>query len=243
MKSFRIRLKQFIREQHGITLIEALTACTLFFILLLPLSSMYIKGIGLYANTQTQTLLRNEADFLLGTIMDKVANSSSFELANDSDETDSTRLFTHPAIQAMIQPEDVRNLQNSLVTYNRYISYNSTSGRTESSIPRVIYQFHQLSPEQRTNPNLYQRFSYSSSYLVSGRFALHDDNKRLVIYLVIAPRGNETFRQDGRTAAFATWDDVMDELTTQEAGKLPDTIHMIRTEFAVNNVGKGQGHD
>ena len=229
--------RRHLLKEDGVTLIEILAACTIFFILLLPLSSMYTKGISLYANTQAQTSLRNETDFLLGTIMNEVGNASSFELENDTSETTSTRIFTHPSITSMVRTEDNGNLRNSIVVYNRSLSYDDNSQRTESIIQRAIYRFHPPSADQDTN--LYRTFPHTASYLVSGMFATSSDHKKLIVYLVIAPRGTQTTQQDGRTTAFANWDDVLAELTRQPEGKLPDTIHMIRTEFAVNNLVKG----
>ncbi|WCN38544.1 PilW family protein [Aneurinibacillus uraniidurans] len=254
-------------DERGLTLIEVLAALTIFFAILLPLTSVYTKGVSLYATTRTQTDLRNEADFVLGDIMrtlrehkesatepnksDSISPVSSFELKNYPSDSEDTlkRIFSNRLAGGMMD-ETARNAaQNAALVYYRSVKLVSRDPNnqdeekiTQSSVSRVGYVLSETLPAG-TN-GLYQRFPIQDNrYLIDGLFEMTTDgSQKLIVYLLIAPRGEQITTSDGETTQFRNVEDVEAELNRLENAhetKLPGYIHLVRTEFAVNDLIRG----
>lgn len=250
-------------DERGLTLIEVLAALTIFFAILLPLTSVYTKGVSLYAATRTQTDLRNEADFVLGDIMrtlrehrepDNPNNGSpvsSFELKDYPSDSEATlkRIFSHRLAGGMMD-ETARNAaQNAVLVYYRSVNLvfrdpnNPDEEKiTQSSVSRVGYVLSETLPAG-TN-GLYQRFPVQDDrYLIDGLFEMTTDgSQKLIVYLLIAPKGEQITTSDGETTQFRNVEDVEAELNRLKDAhetKLPGYIHLVRTEFAVNDLIRG----
>jgi prepilin-type N-terminal cleavage/methylation domain-containing protein len=241
-----------LQNQRGLTLIEMLLAVAIFLAVVIPLSSIYLSGVSLYQNTQNRTALRNEADFVISDIMNQIQNASYFELADEpTTEDDKARkddlinIFTNTqAGEKVLKIEnetDKRNVQNELIMYTQRVEYKEKEGEnipsTTSTLTRNIYGFDKEEPNTH---NIYRSFNYDQNkYIVDGLFEVDENKKNLIVYLVIAPKGEHPVFKNNQQVEFRDVEDIAKEVKRLGSAKQNEYIHIIRTEIAVNNLRKG----
>ncbi|ERI11295.1 PilW family protein [Aneurinibacillus aneurinilyticus] len=228
-----------LKTERGLTLVELLVAIALFLLIIIPISSYYISGISLYQRTQTETNLRNEADFVLSDIFNTVQNATYFELQpvkNENHKEDLLSIFEKSGtLDFDSKSEEEKNaIKNKL--YYGIFTYKLTLDKDNvSKLKRKGLQFFATDAGGK--------FSYNPSYLVDGLFRLSDDNKKLIVYLLVAPKNSreEENRTDrsGEDMEFKTIEDVKDVINAKGNTSL-HYIRLIRTEFAVNNFKGGE---
>lgn len=252
----RTTIVRYIDNQRGLTLVEMLASITIFVLIFIPLSSVYIRGVELYNQTQEQTSLRNEADFVIGDVMRTVQEATYFEMGDVSNATEFATLleiFRSAKAGKLIdvdtkEPDSL--FTDSLVLYNRSSVYepvdpskpvdsNTNPNVTKWLLTRKNYLF-QL-PASPTAID--QVFAHSPNYLVRGLFRISPDNKSLMLYLVIAPFGAAAFDQEGQQMRFASLQEIRDELNrqaTSDPDRVSSYIRFVKTDFAVNNLRRGE---
>lgn len=260
MRNLLRKCTRYARNEAGLTLIELLASMTIFIVILLPLSSVYISGITTYSKTQVQTSLRNEADFVIGDIMNKLQNASYFDLDTGKGITDEKEevleLF---GSVGMIPDGEDNDFDQGITTYKRKVKYEALDSSAEkspvSTLEKKVYQLVPPSqPEEISNQELYNLFSYDSAYLVYGLFRIRDDettnNKRVSIYLIIAPKAQgDAVEHNGQKTAFKDLAEIKEEVKhlqlNQSAETAPDEntilfnyIYMVKTEVSVNSLSQ-----
>lgn len=237
----RHKLFSYLRNQNGVTLIEMLASVTIFVLIFIPLTSVYIKGVQIYNTTEKQTALRNEADFVIGDIMRTVQDATYFELKNSTNRDSQSELlsiFRNPKAGSLITNTENDSLfADTLVVYKRTNQFDSASGTTHWMLTRENFQF-ALPPGASQIDHL---FNHSQNYMVDGLFRLSADSKSLTLYLIVAPFGEPQFDQDGQQTLFQTHDDILAELNrTETSGRVNSYIRIVQTNFAVSNVRSGE---
>ncbi|WP_027414877.1 PilW family protein [Aneurinibacillus terranovensis] len=256
MKNKAAYLRSFLPNQYGVTLIELLIATVIFLTIVLPLSTVYIQGMNEYKKTKIQTQLRNEADFLLSGIMKQVQESSYFELADDSMLSDQglvtaddketlltifsqTNLLTRNSPTAPSGTPADTDYHQGIISYKQTVAYDSSSGQPSSTLNRKIYTFN-----RGGSTDLFQGFDYdNAAYIAKGLFRVSDDNKKLYIYLVIAPHydpgsassNNQPMFIKGIQASYKNLAEIKAAIDASHH----DFIHVVKTEISINNLGKG----
>ncbi|MGC5326599.1 PilW family protein [Brevibacillus sp. SYSU BS000544] len=236
----RSSIIRYLRNENGLTLVEMLASVTIFVLIFIPLSSVYIRGVELYQKTQEQTQLRNEADFVIGDIMRIVQEATYFELSSTTSTNRQTLLniFSHPKAGTLITAAEAPNYNGNIIQYTRSNVYDEATNRTNWLLTRAIYQFQlPASPSPMDHA-----FVHSPNYLVGGLFRISPDNKQLTLCLVIAPRGDQAiFDQEGQQKKFTSFDEIVAELdNTNRSDQVNSYIRFVRTDFAVNNVRRGE---
>jgi hypothetical protein len=226
-----------------------LLAVSIFLAVVIPLSSIYMSGVSLYQNTQNQTALRNEADFVISDIMNQIQDASYFELADEpTTEDDKARkddlitIFTNTQegeeVLKIESETDKRNVQNELIMYTQRVEYKEKEEEnippTTSTLERKRYGFSHYKSE------IYQPFNYDQNkYIVDGLFEIDENTKNLIVYLVIAPKGEKPVFKNNQQVEFTSVKEIADEFNRLGSSKQNEYIHVVRTEIAVNNLRKG----
>lgn len=228
----------YLKDEKGVTLLEILTGLTIFMLVIIPLSNIYLDGITLYNKTQTQTNLRNELDYALSVVMKQIQDASYYELRNN-DSTKGTRdqilnvLQNEKAGKLLDDTFSPDDFKTDIITYKVEVKLDKINGKTEtvSTVNKDIYN---LLPDQ---PNtLYA----SNSYLVYGLFKLDKEdekdpnNHKVIAYLLIAPKSNTpqpTYIGD-QQSSFAGLDQI-------EADDSFEYIRVVRTEISTINMNQG----
>jgi type II secretory pathway pseudopilin PulG len=232
-KLIKKNMYPLIMSQRGTTLVELLAAITIFIVILLPLSSVYVKGVSLYQQTEEQTSLRNEADFLLSDILNTVQNASYFELTSTPDDHTLYTIFSNQGVNNLVQGEDENTLKGGVMIYTRSTKYSNDENTTTYSLTRNTYQWAPHNHKDKV-------FNYDEgSYMAYGLFKTTEDNRKLIIYLLITPGGNSPITRDGLQTHFNSLTDVLDEINRLGPNQHSPYIYVVRTEFTVNNLTKG----
>lgn len=80
MRFVKQRLKERLKDERGLTLIEIIASSLIFFAVLIPLVSVYIRGVEIYQDTALKNQLRNETDFIVGDVMRIIQEASYVKL-------------------------------------------------------------------------------------------------------------------------------------------------------------------
>lgn len=257
-----------VHNAKGATLVELLTALTIFMAIVIPLSSLYMTQIKVYYSEQVKTRLDRQVDFVLMNIMNVVEDASYFDLYQSSNaENDSishkielAELFSVDSTGSLltlsqdatddVKEKFVEDLSLGIVKYRYYTQKVTSDGleNYQSFIKRSVYQFDQLSFSDDPN-SLYQSFMFDQDdYIVDGLFQLERTNneenyKKMIIYLVIAPKTknkDEPIEYQGQQASFATIEEMTDELKRlKDLDQVPFFIRTVKTEINVNNLNRG----
>jgi prepilin-type N-terminal cleavage/methylation domain-containing protein len=245
------RIYHMLQNQRGLTLIEMLLAVAIFLAVIIPLSSIYLSGISLYQNTQEQTALRNEADFVISDIMNQIQNASYFELVDEpTSEADKAHKDELLAIFKHAQEEkdvleiknetDKRNVQNELIMYTHHVEYKEEKENMPSTISTLKRNIYGFDKEKPNTHKIYRAFNYDQNkYIVDGLFKVDYNTKNLIVYLVIAPKGEKPVFKNNQQVEFTNVKEIVDEFNRLGSAKQNEYIHIVRTEIAVNNLRKG----
>jgi len=230
-------MKKYLSNEKGITLVELLAALFIFLLIVIPLSSVYINGIQLFNKTQQQTDLRNEADFVISNVMTQVQSASYFDLPQEKNTSKRDQILSilkkaglDPVVKDGIAQDQIKT---RIQLYKLQVAYTqlagSTEKTTESTMTRVTKGFDCPAGDC-------ENLAASASYMIDGVFHLSSDKKRLILYLVMAPKlaSGETSYQDerGQSVKFRDLQHIHDDFTK-------DYVRVVRTEFAVTNFQKG----
>lgn len=257
MKRFIKNYTSYMRNEAGLTLVELLASITIFILILIPLSSVYVSGITTYGKTQVQTSLRNEADFIIGDIMDKLQNASYFDLDDGTDNTDKSDIFNVLKSGHVVTEANDTAFKKGVAVYTREVNYEKLNESSLEKVPVSILKkkAYQFSPTPPGKEDLYAPFSYDDSYLVYALFRIIEENsdknnKRVGIYLIIAPKKqNNDIIQNGQKTAFSNLAEIKAEVerlqsaqgtetATAESNVLFNYIYMVRTELSVNSLSQ-----
>lgn len=245
---------RYVRNEAGLTLVELLASLTIFIVILIPLSSVYLSGITTYGKTQVQTSLRNEADFIIGDIMNTLQDASYFDLDDGTDNTNSKEdIFAILRSAHVISETDSTSFKKAIATYKREVNYETLPSSSTEKVPVSILnkKLFQLAP----STGIYSSFSYDPSYLVYGLFRIVEDNinpnsKKVAVYLIIAPRAQNSGNiQNGQKTAFTNLQEIKEEVeriqpiasggtSSTESNVLFNYIYMVRTEISVNSLSQ-----
>ncbi|MBN6186532.1 prepilin-type N-terminal cleavage/methylation domain-containing protein [Aneurinibacillus sp. BA2021] len=231
MKSQIRKTFSLLKTEHGLTLIETLVAVAIFLLIIIPISSYYLSGISVFQRTQTQTNLRNEADFVLANILNTIQNATYFDLQQVSDEE---------------HKKDLLSIFEKSGTFDFSNASEEEQNRVKNTLSDGIFTYtltlnkDNISKLERKK----YRFPSDSNYLVDGLFRLSDDNTKLMIYLVVAPKNTNPTEENqrdrnGEKMEFHTIEEIADEIHSRENDSL-HYIRLIRTEFSVNNFNGGR---
>ncbi|MBP1930218.1 PilW family protein [Ammoniphilus resinae] len=229
-----MRIDPLRLDQRGVTVLELLLSVTIFLLVVLPLSTYYLSGVDRYQKTLKQSNLRNELDFTIADIMTKVEGASFFEISDTGLETTDKRkddlltIFQSPKLGSSISESEAQELKASLTTYKTHVTYEYDE-TLDRKVPRseIVKQTFQI-PDFNFNHQL---------YLIDGLFKLSDDNKKLLVFLVVVPKSSYFLEMDGQHSGFTGWDEVVTAL--EEDSPPFEYIKITKIEIAVNNLQRG----
>lgn len=250
-------------DERGLTLVELIASSLIFFTILIPLVSVYVKGVEIYQDTAVKNQLRNDTDFLIGNVMRTIQEASYVKLAPEADEeqpdpaTEQVKSIiaaSFPAFQEYRAASSSRiYLYKRSVKSGREASAGdeatSTGNRTVSLLARETYSFAPCpQPEDGVNGCSHIPFTTDPNrYLVQGYFAMEqaDDpsaKRRVTLYLVVALRydtlslpSSEEERRDHEL--FADWHAV-ESAVAQDSGRA-QYVRVVRTEIDLGSEQKG----
>ncbi len=227
------RLNLF-RDQRGVTLIELLASIFIFLAILIPLTTVYVKGVEIYHETTLKNQLLNETDFVVGDVMRSIQEASYFDLAPADSDTVSEDYHKRDQLRQIIEHPHVgltvpamKQVSTGMMLYKRELRYDSKSGSTRSILTRETRYFQNPS-NASTVFNLFPR--HQTSFYTDGLFVIPDD-RRVILYLIMALPEDAQHRPLNSPAA------ILASLDASEENR--EYIRVIRTEIDVSNIREG----
>lgn len=257
MRFVKQRLKERLKDERGLTLIEIIASSLIFFAVLIPLVSVYIRGVEIYQETALKNQLRNETDFIVGDVMRIIQAASYVKLpagATPSADTDDAgeNMENNPGEEAKqtetpVAEEDyLKNIFSTVTGFSQsdsmsrdiYLYERSVTVKNGTSTSELIREKWSLRQCQGETCG-FQPFPVNHrDYIVDGLFQLDRDfigesaEKRVTLYLVVAlrndSRGNELYKDLA---------DVYEALSDDE--NKDDYIRLVRTEIDLGSLRKG----
>ncbi|WP_047150610.1 type IV pilus modification PilV family protein [Aneurinibacillus tyrosinisolvens] len=206
-----------IKNEAGITLVESLAAITIFMLIVIPLSSSYLHGIEVFQKTQKQVSLRNEADIIIGTIMNEVQKKNYIESGSDSNQLLYELLSSH-----LSMPKDIQEYTQSIFLYE---IQNDIDGSKPPSLKKTLYSFATPLPDTikgAVPQNVYKL----NDYYVDGLFYVDNISQKLNYYLVIA--NPKEFTGENKMQQ------ITDYINSHR--NFGDNVYFVETSMAINGL-------
>ncbi len=213
-----------LRDEKGVTLIELLTATIVLFLFIIPVSGFYLSGITIFQQTVSQTNLRNELDFVIGDIMQKVQYASYFELqtSNNAERDMLVNLFQSDKLANLIEPGTEQHFFTEVSTYQIAVTFDAENRKPISTVTKDTLSFEDVN---------YNR----DSYLVSGLYHLNEATQILSLYLIIAPKSDLPRYINQKQASFRNLEELSSYIHDEKNSAPFEYIRAITTQFSVSN--------
>ncbi|MGN7470658.1 PilW family protein [Brevibacillus sp. SAFN-007a] len=245
------RFPKWVQDERGLTLVEVLATSLIFFAILIPLIGVYVKGVEIYQTTSLQNTLRNDTDFLIGSVMRTVQEASYVKLPS-SDPESADDAAARQIIRASFPEFDDAASSNRLYVHKRSVQIQPASENTQtiSLLTRETYSFAPCENQgSDIQPCSHIPFPVDRHlYLAKGFFAMPPQEsgdaakKQVILYLVVALRYGSfplpaTEEDKQNDALFANWAEV-EKAVTQNTPKAR-YVRVVRTEIELGSEQKG----
>ncbi|MFD2369060.1 PilW family protein [Brevibacillus sp. GCM10020057] len=257
-------LAGLLRDERGLTLVELIASSLIFFTILIPLVSVYVKGVEIYQETTVKNQLRSDTDFLIGNVMRTIQEASYVKLAPETatERQDPANEQVKSIIAASFPAFQESNAASScrIYLYKRSVKRSeeavpdeeatSTGNRTVSLLTRETYSFAPC-PQAEGSGASCEHVPFPTDpdrYLVQGYFEIDQPagdssgKKRVTLYLVVAQRYDTMtlpFSQEDRRdhELFADWDAVASAVA--QNSEQAQYVRVVRTEIDLSSEQKG----
>jgi hypothetical protein len=172
------RIIFYLRNEAGVTLAESLAAITIFMLIVIPLSSSYLRGVEIFNKTEKQVAIRNEADSIIGQIMNDVQNAVYVEQA--ADENQELYDILNMRLKDMPALSEAKCTQ-SIFLYKRPAN---GSPALPNTLTKQLYTFSEAATAiEGAEPDyLYP----SNTYVLRGLFFIDEKAQKLTVYIMLA---------------------------------------------------------